>query len=38
MFGASKARTFVVDINSSGEEIALRLMEPAFLILTARFG
>ena len=38
MLGASKARTFVVDINSSGAEIALRLIEPAFLILTARFG
>ena len=38
MFGASKAKTFVVDISSSGEEIALRLIDPAFLILTARFG
>ena len=38
MLGASKARTLVVEMSSSGEEMALRLIEPVFLMLTARFG
>lgn len=38
MFGASRARALVVERSSSGDEIALRLIEPAFLMLIARLG
>ncbi len=38
MFGASRASALVVERSSSGEEIALRLIEPAFLMLIDRFG
>ena len=38
MLGALKARTLVVESNSSGADIALRLIVPALLILAARLG